>query len=448
MTMRVKGEITAFLSLIFVLLVSFILSITESAAIQTAKNMSRINVDRSVFSLFGEYQKELLEEYEIFAFDSGYGSGSFEESKIVDRLSYYGSMGLEQEITDIQFLTDNNGQAFREAVIAFMEAGTGIDAVRDVTGLTSQWEEQSIAGSQISNEITQSVSQYGSLIPEAASLIQGTRGSAFLSLVLPRDFQLSGKSISLSEQVSGREKNTGWGSFPAQQNLDGVEEKLLFQQYVLDKFGNAVDTKGDNRSLNYEVEYLLCGNERDSDNLKEVLTRLLIFRLAMNYLYLQTDTDRQNEAAAMAVTLSAVLLHPELESAIRQLLIVLWAFGESVVDLRALLSGEKVSFYKTDESWQLTLSSLFTLGTAEDAIEGADAQSGLSYADYLQILLYLESEDELTMRALDRVEQNLITEKNLSFFKADLCVTKIKLSNKASIGAGFTYTFPVYYGYL
>lgn len=446
--MRVKGEITAFLSIIFVLLLSFILSITESASIQTYKNRSRIHVDRAVFSVFGEYQTELLEGYEIFAIDAGYGSGSFTERKILDRLSYYGSTGIEQEITDIQFLTDNSGQAFREAILTFMETSSGIDALRDVTGMTRKWEEQSITGSQISDEISQSVSEYGNLIPEAASVIQGTKGNAFLSMVLPDDFQLSGKSVSLAEQVSGREKNTGWGSFPAQQNIDGIESKLLFQQYILEKFSNAVDAKGENRSLDYEVEYLLCGKERDADNLKEVLNRLLVFRLAMNYFYLQTDTERKSEAAAMAATLSAVLLHPELEMAIRQFLIVLWAFGESIVDLRSLLSGERVPLNKTDATWQLTLSALLTLGSAEDAIEGADAQGGLSYTDYLQILLYLESDSELTMRSLDRVEQNLITEKGLSFFKADICVTKIKLSNTATTQTGHSYTFPIHYGYL
>lgn len=62
-----KGEITAFLSLVFVLLLSFILAMMESAQIQTAKNRKRLDVDRAVYSLFGEYQKELLEEYDVLS---------------------------------------------------------------------------------------------------------------------------------------------------------------------------------------------------------------------------------------------------------------------------------------------------------------------------------------------------------------------------------------------
>ena len=62
-----KGEITAFLSLIFVLMISFVTAILESASVQAEKNQARLDMDRAVYSVFGEYQKELLEEYGIFA---------------------------------------------------------------------------------------------------------------------------------------------------------------------------------------------------------------------------------------------------------------------------------------------------------------------------------------------------------------------------------------------
>lgn len=443
-----KGEITVLLSLIFVLLISFILTISESASMQMSKNMSRLNADRAVFSVFGEYQKELLEEYEIFAFDSAYNSGSFSKEQVQKRLAYYGSTGIEQEITDIQFLTDNQGQAFREAVLAYMESRTGIESLRGLTGLTQEWQEQSVAGEEISKGMNQTLAEFGDLVPEAASLIQSVTGNGMFALVLPDDYQVSGKSIQSSEQVSSRVKNTGWGSFPARQNTDGVSEKLLFQSYLLEKFGNAAEVKGAGRNLDYEIEYMLCGNESDEENLREVVTKILFFRLAMNYLYLQTDVERQQEAATLAATLSIVMLHPEMEEAIKQLLLVLWGFGESVMDVRSLLSGNKVPLSKSDETWQLTVSSLLKIGSSEDNIDGKDTQGGMCYSDYLQILLYLESEENLTMRVLDRVEQNLIVEKGNASIKMDHCVTKIKLSNTFESAAGFTYTFPIYYGYL
>ena len=61
-----KGEITVFLSLTVVLLVSFILGMMNAANIQLMKNQARIDVDSALYSLFGEYQTDLLEEYHIF----------------------------------------------------------------------------------------------------------------------------------------------------------------------------------------------------------------------------------------------------------------------------------------------------------------------------------------------------------------------------------------------
>ena len=151
----VRGEITAFLSLVFVLLVSFILALTESSMIQTSKNQKRMDVDRALYSVFGEYQKDLLEDYDIFAFDMSYGSGQFEEDLLLNRMAYYGNPGIEQEITDLQLLTDNGGQAFREQVLAYMESKDGIDLIQNLVGLSEKWEEQEIKGEAVSEEIDQ-----------------------------------------------------------------------------------------------------------------------------------------------------------------------------------------------------------------------------------------------------------------------------------------------------
>ena len=64
-----KGEITVFLSLTVVLLVSFILGMMNAANIQLMKNQARIDVDSALYSLFGEYQTDLLEEYHIFGIE-------------------------------------------------------------------------------------------------------------------------------------------------------------------------------------------------------------------------------------------------------------------------------------------------------------------------------------------------------------------------------------------
>ena len=108
-----RGEITVFLSLIFVLFISFIAAMLESTVLQTAKNQKRLDTDRAVYSAFGEYEKQLLEKYELLAIDGSYGSGTFREENILDHMHYYGTVGIDHHIQGIQYLSDRKGTAFK-----------------------------------------------------------------------------------------------------------------------------------------------------------------------------------------------------------------------------------------------------------------------------------------------------------------------------------------------
>ena len=289
----VSGEITAFLSLIFVLLISFIFALLESATIQTTKNQKRLDVDRAIFSIFGEYQKELWKEYEVFALDASYQSGQYDENRILDRLAYYGSAGIEQEISEIQLLTDNQGQAFREQVLAFMEQQTGIQSIQNVIGLSAQWEEREIEGSQLTEQMENELLQNGSVIEEEASELLQVKASGLLALVLPKNFILSNRSISKEQQLSSRTLNGGRGSFPARVGVGGLEERVLFEQYIEQHFSSAVEKKSENRTLDYELEYILCGKSSDKENLEAVIKRLMAARFALNYGHLMGSVQKQ-----------------------------------------------------------------------------------------------------------------------------------------------------------
>lgn len=61
-----KGEVTVYLSLVFILLISFAGAMLESASLQNVKNYRRADMTRAVESIFAEYQKELWEVYGNF----------------------------------------------------------------------------------------------------------------------------------------------------------------------------------------------------------------------------------------------------------------------------------------------------------------------------------------------------------------------------------------------
>src|SRR5699024_4178096 len=141
------------------------------------------------------------------------------------------------------------------------------------------------------------------------------QNTGLISVVLPEEMTLSEKEIDSDMQVSYRGLTSGRGTFAARSNMNGIEEKLLFDEYVLKKFDNAAlgdgDEITDNRTLDYEVEYILSGKSSDKNNLESVLLKIFLIRIVLNYVYLMTDTGKQGEAQILALAISALLMIPE-----------------------------------------------------------------------------------------------------------------------------------------
>lgn len=64
-------------------------------------------MNRAIEAVFAEYQKELLEKYDIFSLDGTYETGIYEDGLVKKRLEYFGAGNMEHDIERIEFLTDN-----------------------------------------------------------------------------------------------------------------------------------------------------------------------------------------------------------------------------------------------------------------------------------------------------------------------------------------------------
>ena len=87
-------------------------------------------------------------------------------------------------------------------------------------------------------------------------------------------------------------------------------------------------------------------------------------------------------------------------------ILLAWSYIESILDLRCLLSGGKIPLVKQTSEWKSDIS----LGeeVLVEKKEKTDSQDkGLSYREYLQLLLLLVGEEVLTYRAMDVIEQNI-----------------------------------------
>lgn len=423
-----KGEITVFLSLVFVLLVSLVASMIQSASIHINKSMKRADTELALESVFAEYHVKMLEEYQIFAKEGR------DEKMISKRLWFYGADNVEHEISKIQLLTDGGGQAFYRQAIQAM--GGEAKEIADVQEHTYEQEENRITAEL--DKVLQEEEQTLPAEDNPLAFVEGLKQKSLLSLVLLNPETISNRYVKLEALPSHRALKKGAensGGFKG----GGITERLQFIAYLTEHFPSYTEESKE-RALFYEAEYLLGGHAGDKENLEAVAKKLLHLRMAVNYTYLLTDSMKQGEAEAMAVGLCSLLTVPAATELVKQALLFAWAYGESILDLRVLFRGKAVAPVKTNETWQLQLASLSKLGTPDEIKEEREAERGLSYENYISMLLFAEKEETLCMRALDLMELNLGV-------PADDCVTALEIKSTYVMQRGIKDTFLTDYQY-
>ncbi len=252
-----------------------------------------------------------------------------------------------------------------------------------------------------------------------------------LSLVIKDAKAVSNMKEDWSDAVSKREKYAGIGMEPIQ--IDATDT-LLFTEYLLDHF--ACYTNGEaTGTLAYELEYLLCGNEKDQSNLSETVQRLLAVREAANLAYLATDASKQELAYSVALSLVGATANPGIIYAVKCGLLAAWALAESVLDVRALLFGDKIAIIKNGAQWTsdlLHLGSVFSsFGTA------TNCQNGLSYQRYLGFLLMMQAQ-KVSYRSMNIQEHVIRSMEGFEDFCMDHLVVDAEIAMNYSSHTIFT----------
>ena len=289
-----------------------------------------------------------------------------------------------------ELLTDNRGAAFYRQAVRYVKSKIGLDHIEEDT---SYWEEQEESGKDFEKEETEVQENLDSMLEgteeslpsennpiESVSSIQK---SNLLQIIVENPEQLSEKCVKKEELASVRELNTGKGNFAEKEKKNEVTGKLFFEKYLLEHFADITQTK-EERALDYELEYLIGGYENDQKNLEAVVKKILPIRLGINYAYLLTDEVKKAEAEVLALSLCTLLTVPGITEVVKHAILLAWAYGEGLADLRTLVAGRKVPLVKSKETWKLKLSELLNIG--EQGIQDVDQDTGegLTYRDYLK----------------------------------------------------------------
>lgn len=413
-----KGEITAFMALLFILMLSVVGALIQSASQQIAQNRRRADILMALESTFAEYHPDLLNQYEIFA------RLGCTEDVLNNRMAYYGAKNTKHTIKQIQLLTDYDGAPFYEQAVRYMKNWLGME---DMAGGSDVDWSMGDGYKLDEKELSNSLELKGLLEEENAQLptennpiesVKDLKNKPLLSLLVSNQEELSNRSITPETLPSHRALQKG--SF-AQEKQNGATDRLFFIAYIFEHFSNVTDEE-QQAPLLYEQEYLLGGQASDQDNLEAVCKKIMNIRTVSNYTYLLTDSAKQAEAQAMALTLCSIISLPAITEVVKHAILFAWSYGESIVDVRALLKGKRVPMVKSSDSWQLQLSNLAGLGTENEITNEKDTERGLSYQDYIKGLFLLETKETLSMRCLDLIESKL-------HIKADQCMTKVEIQS-------------------
>ena len=239
---------------------------------------------------------------------------------------------------------------------------------------------------------------------------------------------ISQKTVDLTTVPSARTLSEGAGTAEVTEN--GILEKQLFISYLQEHLTSAVQKEDEpaeeSRYLSYQMEYLLWGKGSDAENLEQTLRSLLLMREGINYAFLLTHKDYGKKAELLAIVLAGLTGNEGLIKSVKQLILLGWAYGESLVEVRQLLQGKEVALLKDEDNWQVPLSGvLLLLQDAGRYDEQKTEQKGLSYDLFLRMVLTFYPEERLAMRGLDVIEGELQQIEGCEKIHVDHCIDKL-----------------------
>ncbi len=480
-----KGSITVFFALVLSIVIVLICTSIESVKMMCARTQIANSADVGMYSLFAQYDRYLLEHYNLFYVDASYGTGELRMSQVYRTVEDYMDPILEQNyldlsicsggITSFGLATDDHGQPFYGQVVGYMKDTLGIQGVQllldKIQENTGEVEEQQEMRKQVEdnnsmadyddemaragNDSAQAEAQLpdggAADVPEALvenpiDTIQEIQKMGILELVVSNPASLSEQEIDTSGLTSHRELERGMGVLTGEVLQSSAADHALFQEYIMQKCGTYVHpSKGS--GLKYQAEYIIGQSGSDKENLKKTANRLLIIREGVNFAHLYTDPGKRSQSAALAAAIASGFLVPPAAGMIEMVILLCWSFAESVLDVRALFDGSRVPLLKNTQNWNLSLENLPNL-INELTVQRSDGdEQGLNYEDYLRALLFLESADSKIMGSMDMIEADIRNQQGRENFRMDCCLDAMEVEIDVRVNRTRTYTVLHQYGY-
>lgn len=490
-----KAYLTVYLSLSLGIILSLILALTEGVRMNACRMEIECVTDIAGNSALAEYNRQLLEQYELFYIDTGYGTANAAYANTEAHLREY--MEHNYSLSDLSTLRNyrdilklsTEEVSLLNAAIATDESGIGVkrQAVlyeKDKVGLAfaeeiiknmqtaAEYEQESAKLEQerqdVEEQLNEMIKQKEEDLPpekqtietedgteeievkptitrdNPADIVNASRGLSLLPLVIKDMNSLSYQTITPSNYVTGRTLHEGGGRMEGMEYPDSLLENIVFHEYILEKCSRYNEVL-DKSLLKYQSEYIICGKAGDEENLKGIMNRLLLLREAANVLYLLSDSAKMAEIETLSATLALICMVPEAEPLVRYSIVFAWAYVESIRDVRVLFDKGRVPLMKSSSTWGTGLLQMTQFTSRRES--GSSGEEGLSYEDYLRIFLCLTDENTVTMRLMDIMEMDVRQTAGNENFRMDACTDCFEMLAGVRSGYGYQFTIQRKYGY-
>jgi hypothetical protein len=262
---------------------------------------------------------------------------------------------------------------------------------------------------------------------------------------------LNGREVSSAKiDTAGRAGETALASGPegAGERTSRIMDEALYNEYLFLYFDSYADTlKGKSAKpqteLAYPLEYILCGKSSDAENLNEVTARLMLIRQGMNFTCLMLSPSKREEAMSLASAMTGFTGSLPAVKTAQLLVLTAWSYAEALTDLRVLFEGKKISAVKTEAGWNTSLEQLLTL----DFPEGREDPGGISYDEYLRILLLSCPLIPKYFRTMGAMESGMIRAGEADFRMSGYLFSFEGEAQFVWKPTGKTFTCPVSYSY-
>lgn len=470
-----KGVITVYMTLTLMIIISLLTAIIASARDRSMRMRCENAMDMGMQSIFGEYNRALLDEFDLYFIDSSYGntngSSYYTAQHLKDYMQYNlnpakdqflplsrDMFGLSVEDVKVEvesLATDSTYRVYKRQAVHYVKDIYGLSALESLQQAKDTYTQYGVGEYDVEAEkeknnkklkkAKNAKDENGNKIEfeNPADKIESKR-PGMLKLLL-EEKEVSDRTADTQELIPNRQLKSGDGIVALSENIDSVAEDMLFQIYLMDKFSSYTKDKG-REGLKYELEYILNGKNSDSKNLETTVSLLMATREAANCIHIFTDEQLKSQAKTVAGIICDFLCVPELADTLAYSICFAWSFAETCVDIRTLLDGGKVPMMKDYSTWVLKdLTS--ALSFKAHLKDGRNCKEGFDYNTYLGVFIMFKSDREKLERSLAMIENDMRHMKGNDHFQMDDCIEFLDVTVTIKSSYNRSYSIRRYFGY-